>query len=204
MSSQRDSHQQGSTADPSNTEAIIEIVDLTAEEDYNMTPFEVCKKNRVKNPVLPKLAHWSDVACLQWHTATRHKTPVPNLRSVDRDHVVNSTTVQVVKAILSKREEWTPDGYVWHRPRYMFTPESDDFKALLGTPHGAGVAYLLIQHKEILGHRVVQRVEVVKIAGDGLDVGYLRIVFYIAGVGEECEVAEREQEERDDDGLVIL
>ena len=102
----------------------------------NLTPLENCKLSRIKNPVLPKLAHWSDIAYLQWHTATCNGNLVPKLRSVVRDHVINPTTVQVVKAILSKREEWTPGRYVWHRPRYMFTPDSDDFKALLGTPMG--------------------------------------------------------------------
>jgi hypothetical protein len=81
----------------------------------------------------------------------------------------------------------------WHRPQYLFTPDSDDFLALLGSPNEAGVAYLLIQHKDGLGHNCVEKIELIKKAGDLMDAGYLRIVFYIKDLREKKaeESAER-------------
>jgi hypothetical protein len=73
----------------------------------------------------------------------------------------------------------------WHRLQYVFTPESNDFLALLGSPNGAGVTYLLIQHKEGLGHKCVEKIKLIKKAGDLMDAGYLRIVFYIKNLGEK-------------------
>jgi hypothetical protein len=130
-----------------------------------------------QNPVLPKLAHCSDVGYLQWRLLTHDLFPTPELRIIARDQVVNPTTVRVVKHILSKMTVWKEE--TWHRPQYVFTPESNDFLALLGSPNGAGVAYLLIQHKEGLGHKCVEKIKVMKKAGDLMDAGYMRIVFYI-------------------------
>jgi len=38
--------------------------------------------------------------------------------------------------------------------------DSEEGKAILGTPNGAGVAWLLIQRKQELGHRTIKDVTV--------------------------------------------
>jgi len=100
----------------------------------------------------PRLKYWSDVAYLQW--AKSVKTP-SDLRCVLRISIKNPTTKAVVKHImkdtLAKGDE----------SRSLRTDDDrDHVAALLGTPNGVGVAWLLIQHKRQLGHKTVEKVTV--------------------------------------------
>jgi len=100
----------------------------------------------------PSLKFWSDVAYLQW---TRHAKDPSNLRCVLRIAIENPKTKAVVQHImkdtLAKGDE----------SRSLRTGDDrDHVAALLGTPNGVGVAWLLIQHKPQLGHKTVEKVTV--------------------------------------------
>jgi hypothetical protein len=147
----------------------------------NYAPHETTKRMCLAALVLPKLCHWSDVAYLQWLHATRDHTPIPVLRTVVHDHVVNRAVGMVMKHILSKLPSGNyRDGRFL---KYTFSADSQDGLAILGTPIGAGVAYLLIQHREELGHRVIDKIEVYQ-TPSGKYWQYMQLVFHIKEADE--------------------
>ena len=108
------------------------------------------EKNNVGDDV-PSLKYWSDVAYLQW--ACRN-TDSSGLRYVMRMSITNEKTKAVIQHIKQEAHPKASGSYsfdVDHR---------DQVAAFLGTPNGAGVAWLLIQHKQQLGHKTVYKVTV--------------------------------------------
>ncbi|KAH7400637.1 hypothetical protein DE146DRAFT_781153 [Phaeosphaeria sp. MPI-PUGE-AT-0046c] len=61
-------------------------------------------------------------------------------------------------------------------PGITFKTDTAEGEALLGTPNGSGVAYMLIEHGEALGHKQVERIFVFD--HDGL----LMLLFHIVDV----------------------
>ena len=108
--------------------------------------------------VLPKLQNWSDIAWLQWvHMAGE---AAKNIRYVFRSPVANTEAQWLINRALeqSKKELKT-----W--PGVEFSMETDEGKAILSSPNGAGVAYLLFTHKRQLGRKTISKVTV--FADDG-------------------------------------
>jgi hypothetical protein len=112
-----------------------------------------------KTMILPKLQHWSDVAFLQWQSLSDEGV-IPDLKYIIRSHIQNADCVGIIKSNilptlrqkLNRRTSWLP---MW--PGIDFDMTSEEAKALLGTPNGSGVAWLLAQHKEELGQKTVEK-----------------------------------------------
>lgn len=126
--------------------------------------------------LLRKLCHWSDMAYLKWLHIARNQSPTPILRTVV--HYGDSDEAEmVVQHIVSGLPlgEYQRGHYL----EYTFDADSDEGLTMLGTPEGAGTAYLLVQHREALGHRVVDKIEVSQHAN--VESRHLQIVFHITG-----------------------
>jgi hypothetical protein len=112
---------------------------------------------------LPELCHWSDIAFLQWSSLLSAPTITP-LRYVLRANIQNADTLIVTSHILgydASVKQYRPEPP--QRPRWpgkMFAVDSWDAQALLGTPNGSGVAWLIKQHGEELGCGEVRWVSV--------------------------------------------
>jgi hypothetical protein len=108
--------------------------------------------------VLPKLQSWSDIAWLQWAEIACENAK--NLRYVFRSPVANTEAQWLINRAfqLSSKELTT-----W--PGVEFDMETDEGKALLSSPNGAGVAYLLFTHKRHLGRKTINKVTI--FADDG-------------------------------------
>jgi len=108
--------------------------------------------------VLPKLQSWSDIAWLQWAKIAGENAK--NLRYVFRSPVANTEAQWLINRAfqLSSKELST-----W--PGVEFEMTTDEGKALLSSPNGAGVAYLLFTHKRQLGRKTISKVTV--FADDG-------------------------------------
>jgi hypothetical protein len=102
----------------------------------------------------PNLNHWSDVAYLQWLSKADQRS---NLRYVLRYNVLNDLTRFVIE-YLGLQSKLVLKGW----PGKTYNAGSVEFNALLGSPNGSGVAYLLAQHKKQLGHKTVDKVTVFK------------------------------------------
>ncbi|KAH8724374.1 hypothetical protein GQ44DRAFT_728022 [Phaeosphaeriaceae sp. PMI808] len=127
------------------------------------TALTQARKRQAGEIVLPKLKHWSDMVFLQWRFP-EYLSGSGELCYVLRAGVENRSTVNIIFQVLG--QEYDP--YLWvdkwdDRPRWPgieFSMETAEGQALLGTPNGSGVGFLLIQHKRDLGHKVVEKVRV--------------------------------------------
>ncbi|KAF1918759.1 hypothetical protein BDU57DRAFT_535821 [Ampelomyces quisqualis] len=105
--------------------------------------------------LLPRLRYWSDVAYLQWLKVCGGTIPKP-IRYVIRSTITNNATRKVLWKILERKGL---DGYTqW--PGLLIEVDSEEGKAILGTPNGASTAYMLIQHKRELGNMQINKVTV--------------------------------------------
>jgi len=103
---------------------------------------------------LPLLQHWSDVAFLQWASVQQDEQGIRGLKYILRENTQNKDTFAVIRHIISGLP--TMGNLLW--PGVEFDAKSDNGMALLGTPNGAGVAWMLAQHRAQLGHKVVDKV----------------------------------------------
>ncbi|KAF1968726.1 hypothetical protein BU23DRAFT_258350 [Bimuria novae-zelandiae CBS 107.79] len=151
--------------------------------------------------VYPPLHRWSDIAWLQLLTPSQSPSPSarsdtcvsapPDLRFIIRYSIQNPTTLAVIASILSARNiELLP---AW--PGLTFPLHAEIGKgyeegvALLGTPNGAGVAYLLAQHKAQLGAKEVRKVSLFYAKNAGDLYRWPSLVFW---VGQEDDGGEAE------------
>lgn len=127
---------------------------------------------------LPPLKQWSDVVFLEWQATT---TPQQrqNLRWVFRSGIKNLDTKRIILKAFSSIRQVPSD---W--PGNDFEMDTSIGKALLGTPNGNGMGWLLIQHKGQMGHKVIEKVRVYEHGADGTQAPALwsfspTLVFYI-------------------------
>lgn len=136
-------------------------------------------------PVLtvPPLRHWSDIAYLQWlgassnpevtqssHPGAKSTLSPPSvsdlvpaldirpapIKYIFRLTIQNTATCSILNKIMTKHNY--PTYNLW--PGKTFSVTSEEGKAIVGTPNGAGVAWLLAQHKKELGERRIEKVTV--------------------------------------------
>ncbi|KAF7910439.1 hypothetical protein EAE99_011213 [Botrytis elliptica] len=111
----------------------------------------------VDNVSATTLQTWSDITYLSWHEeCTKTSTPLKNLKHIIRSHITNSETLSVITEILEEEKIiFPPNGLL---------VEINDSKgygaALLGTPNGKGIGWLLAQHKNQLGNAKIVSVEI--------------------------------------------
>ena len=110
---------------------------------------------------LPKLQKWSDIAFLTLNCCVAKN----ELRYVLRANIQNDDTVAVISLLLNEDASGKiipfPRPACWrNRPRWpgIVFDKEENVQALLGTPNGSGVAWLLTQRKRGLGHRIVDKV----------------------------------------------
>ncbi|PSN61384.1 hypothetical protein BS50DRAFT_651489 [Corynespora cassiicola Philippines] len=109
----------------------------------------------------PELYYWSDVAFLQWKdVVNNYKFRQPGmqesvLRYVIRANITNKATLDIIEGALSTTDQ---EATAW--PGVTFGMNTREGQALLGSPNGTGVGYLLAQHKRQLGCLTVGSVTV--------------------------------------------
>jgi hypothetical protein len=127
--------------------------------------------------VVPDLKSWSDITFLQW--ADLHKNEkgpaVSHLRYIMKTPCENPTTQLVIKKALKNTGQTLSK---W--PGVTFSMDTKEGVAILGTPNGWGVAYLLVQHKKQLGNKVVDKVTVFQDEGPKVP-RPPSVLFYIKG-----------------------
>jgi hypothetical protein len=127
--------------------------------ENNHSPAAIVAESGDDSWPLPKLKHWSDVVYLQW-TDPRLQHLTNDLRKVVRLRIENTETLAVIARVVG--EHHANNGTTEHRRLYdtglTLDVETEAAIALLGTPNGSGVAWLLIQHKHRLGWKVVDSV----------------------------------------------
>ncbi|KAL7934263.1 hypothetical protein V8C35DRAFT_302158 [Trichoderma chlorosporum] len=109
--------------------------------------------------VTTHVRRWSDAAWMQW---TKYSDDPSNVRYIFRASVINHTTLSIVfQALLSKYQNNPPPIGVWANRLTLDVSENpNEFYAVLGSPNGAGVAFLLATHKAALGIKTVNKVDI--------------------------------------------
>ena len=184
----------GATTFPSTQAEFVSIIDrakglLIAARNHS--PSSQVAETKLDGSPLPELQHWSDMAYLQW-TDPRLQTLPGDLKDVIRSRIENETTIAVIERIIAGRgyrEGFkTPGCYYPDAAGLSWGMETEEAKALLGTPNGSGVARLLVQHKRQFGWKVV---ESVTLFWDAVDRGYPSthpsLLFRLKDVNEEIE-----------------
>ncbi|KAJ4986998.1 auxin efflux carrier superfamily [Stagonosporopsis vannaccii] len=105
---------------------------------------------------LPALNQFSDVAWIGWDALTKEEgNDIKRLRYFLSVGVVNPFTKSVIRrAMDAKGWELSP----W--PGHTFERRWFETRAIIGTPNVQGFAYMLIQHKDILGNMFIDKVQV--------------------------------------------
>jgi hypothetical protein len=134
---------------------------VIASIDANGPDHQIRNNVRANLPA-PALKHWSDIVFLEWQEQCRkNKTPIDQLSHVFRLNVTNDATKaaidQALKSIGLERRQLYGKGWVERR---TFSVDDEAAKALLGTPNGVGVAYLLLRYRKQLGRKKVKAVTI--------------------------------------------
>jgi hypothetical protein len=132
----------------------------------NCGPAHVLAMSGRQDERRPDLQQWSDIAYLQWSDPSLAHL-LNDLKYVVRSSIVNCETIAVIERVVANYREVDENWRLYPGSYITWDIEDDDAKALLGTPNGNGVAWLLAQHKRELGWKVVQSVTVF---WDNLDV----------------------------------
>ena len=102
---------------------------------------------------LPLITRWSQVVSILW--AERPRAQVGSLKYIFKHQVVTEETTSIMKkaALLGNPEyagrnpDTFPDeSFNVQWPGLVFMRGSPAFQALLGTPHGKGIVWLLVDH----------------------------------------------------------
>ena len=100
---------------------------------------------------------WSLVAMTLWRAmCARFSKPVNSLSATIRYDITNPKTQMVINEILGIPTKAKPGLGEY----FDYKQGRDDFYALVGTPNGKGVTYLLFQNRGELGHTTIQSVRI--------------------------------------------
>ncbi|KAF2405068.1 hypothetical protein EJ06DRAFT_11388 [Trichodelitschia bisporula] len=105
---------------------------------------------------------WSDFVHYQWKKDKDQQALDPKgLKYVLRHHVINERTRDAVQYAMQQTKQVVQ---YWNRggSPARLTPEDtpEEFKAMLATPNGHGIPWLLTQHKDTFGVREVYAIEI--------------------------------------------
>jgi hypothetical protein len=102
--------------------------------------------------LLPDIRAWSDVTFVEWQAQAHARAhDIKGLKYVIRYNIVNADTSMIINQAVG------PTSSIgW--PGVTISMRSEIGRAVLGTPNGVGVAYLLATHKAQLGQKTVESV----------------------------------------------
>ncbi|RFU33648.1 hypothetical protein B7463_g2679, partial [Scytalidium lignicola] len=135
---------------------------IVADDNLSPTKTEAAESG----PVVP-LHQWSDVVFLQWnHIAASN---VGNLKYIFRALITNEDTKSMVDEAFQRKGETIG---AWE-DRVVFGMDTEEGQAILGSPNGSGVAWILINHKDnnLLGIKTIQSVTVWQVDSDSPNPG---------------------------------
>ncbi|KAF2094776.1 hypothetical protein NA57DRAFT_79945 [Rhizodiscina lignyota] len=103
---------------------------------------------------VPALRYWSDIVFLEWQRLAQDH--ITNINLIVRCGITDKITLAAARRVV----EESGNQYGYFNEAKDSPIEDESAKALLGTPNGEGVAWLLLNHKSRLGCKEVKRVRV--------------------------------------------
>ncbi|KAK0757245.1 hypothetical protein N5P37_009961 [Trichoderma harzianum] len=160
-------------------------VDAAIKEDKNLVAAEITTHVR----------RWSDAAWMQWTKACDEEgiDDVSNVQYIFRATVINENSLSIILQALRQKYKDSPSvppiGPWNSRLTLDVTQNPDEFYAVLGSPNGSGVAFLLMTHKAALGIKTINKVDIFvgdtnpyTIPSDGIDgadAASIVVLFYV-------------------------
>ncbi|KAG8529074.1 uncharacterized protein KY384_005709 [Bacidia gigantensis] len=115
---------------------------------------------------LPDLQKWSQVAGIVWSQVAGNDAR--SLKYTFKQGIATPATQQIMIEAARRQPITMPDphGFVFDQawPGDTFPAGSDTYAALMGTPRGVGIVYLLIGHPDQFGSKTVESVMIFTIA----------------------------------------
>ena len=109
---------------------------------------------------LPELRYSSDVVWALWKEQTNLHAREPGtsaqIRHIITFDIDNELTKSIMNRALKELGLYRDPGW----PGFEFSMDSDGAKAILGSPNGLGIGYLLGQHKKELGNMEVKFIRI--------------------------------------------
>jgi hypothetical protein len=117
----------------------------------NFSPAWMVRDEKIRT--LPDIKAWSDITYLEWETqAEASGQNVKGLSYIIRFEIANVDTTAIIEQAAGALSSIPWPG--------LTIPMSDPRgPAILGTPNGAGIAFLLATHKAQLGEKTVESVQ---------------------------------------------
>ncbi|KKP02614.1 hypothetical protein THAR02_05302 [Trichoderma harzianum] len=168
-------------SDPNNDDS--ELIDSKPSEAFFISSFSpsggviiadnnwsvdaaIKEQGLVEAEITTHVRRWSDAAWMQWVKACNDADfdDVSNVKYIFRATVVNPSSLDLLFQAL--REKYSdsptvPPIGVWNNRLTLDVVQNPrQFYAVLGSPNGSGVAYLLRTHKGPLGVKTVNRVDI--------------------------------------------
>ncbi|KXS99094.1 hypothetical protein AC578_3522 [Pseudocercospora eumusae] len=141
--------------DPANG-GLIAVANHSPQASAELRAFQI-----PSNRLVP-FQKWSDVVWVSREEASaKYKEDnagksIKNLEHVFRYNIITDSTEDVLKLVTGEQDA----RHVGMWPGVSYPIAEPQGLALLGTVHGAGVAWMLSQHKEAMGVRAIDRVNV--------------------------------------------
>ena len=121
---------------------------------------------------LPDVYRWSDVIWILWKDVAKEKAG--DLKYIFKHNVITEQT----RFIMEQTVGAPRDGLVAPWPGHEFRLGSNYFVALLGTLHGRGIVYLLIQHATGLAGKDLESITIFTDSYEGYN-----LLFTLTGPG---------------------
>ncbi|KAF5723314.1 hypothetical protein FMUND_1948 [Fusarium mundagurra] len=119
-----------------------------------------------KKPVT-HIKKWSDATWMQWdRVCTEADGDVKDMKYIIRSKIANYATLEIILRAILSRYEKNPRrnkktiGTWRNKLTFNAAKDKEEFPAILGSPNGAGAAFMLINHKERLGVKTIKRIDV--------------------------------------------
>ncbi|KAF5627856.1 hypothetical protein F25303_10608 [Fusarium sp. NRRL 25303] len=119
-----------------------------------------------KKPVT-HVKKWSDATWMQWdRVCTEADGDVKDLKYFIRSKIANYATLEIILRAILSRHERNPRrnkntiGTWKNKITFTSAKDKEEFPAILGSPNGAGAAFMLINHKKRLGVKTIKRIDV--------------------------------------------
>ncbi|KAH8197678.1 hypothetical protein TruAng_008137 [Truncatella angustata] len=122
--------------------------------EVDVSPTDIEKDG---GPKAPPLKRWSDIMAIEWS----REEAASALNFVIRSGITNDNTKAMIKqAYISTGRTKVPTypGVDFAMAEGNTKAQTEAFYGLLGTYHGAGVAYMLAQHRAVFGKRRIERI----------------------------------------------
>lgn len=115
----------------------------------------------------PPLKHWSDVVYLNYEKICNdHNRSVRGLKHIFRQNIDNSTSHKIIELAMQNKFNKSYPAPAWG-DRCVFHSGEDGANAILASPNGRGIAWMLLTHRAQLGMKRIKSIAVFE--QDGVD-----------------------------------